>query len=372
MLSTRQSGAPLGSDRRGRINYDCRQMIVVITMAITLWVIGHFMKAPHQARWIMIGLLYVGVMIIQVALPDGHPLREATGYHPALWLLIGAGIGLALLYRRGLMAIRARTNPVKADPEPAQPGTFGGVELERYARHIVLREIGGPGHKRIKHARVLVIGAGGLGSPALLYLGAAGIGTLGVIDDDVVDNSNLQRQVIHRDADIGTPKVFSAEAAVKAQNPYADIRPYHRRLTEEIARDLIDDYDIVLDGSDNFDTRYLVNKICVEAKKPLVSGALSQWEGQLSVFDPGFKGPCYQCIFPQAPADGLAPSCAEAGVIGPLPGVVGAMMAVETLKLAAGAGTPARGEMLIYDALYGETRKIAIKKRADCPVCGTG
>ena len=347
-------------------------MIVVFTMALTLWVIGHFMRAPHQARWIMIGLLYIGVMIIQVALPSGHPLREATGTSPALWLLIGAGVGLALLYRRGLMAIRARTNPVKADPEPSAPGTFGSVELERYARHIVLREIGGPGQKRIKAARVLVIGAGGLGSPALLYLGASGVGTLGVIDDDVVDNSNLQRQVIHRDADIGLPKVFSAQTAIKAQNPFVAVNPYHRRLTEEIARDLIDDYDMVLDGSDNSQTRYLVNRLCVELKKPLISGALSQWEGQLSVFDPAESGPCYQCIFPQAPADGLAPSCAEAGVVGPLPGVIGSMMALEALKIAAGAGTPARGEMLIYDALYGETRKITLKKRTDCPVCGSG
>ncbi|MEL7213789.1 MAG: HesA/MoeB/ThiF family protein [Pseudomonadota bacterium] len=347
-------------------------MIVVFTMAITLWVIGHFMRAPHQARWIMIGLLYVGVMIIQVGLPDGHPLREATGYSPQLWLLIGAAVGIAILYRRGLMAIRARTNPVSAEPEPSAPGTFATVELERYARHIVMREIGGMGQKRLKTASVLVIGAGGLGSPALMYLGAAGVGTIGVIDDDVVDNSNLQRQVIHRDADIGTPKVFSAEAKIKAQNPFADVRPYHRRLTADIAKDLIADYDIILDGSDNFDTRYLVNRVCVELRKPLISGALSQWEGQLSVFDPEHSGPCYQCIFPEAPADGLAPSCAEAGVIGPLPGVVGAMMAVEAIKLATDAGAALRGEMLIYDALYGETRKIALKKRRDCPVCGTG
>lgn len=320
----------------------------------------------------MIGLLYIAVMIVQIALPDRHPLREATGYSPQLWLLIGAAVGVALLYRRGLMAIRARTNPVSADPAPAKPGTFGTVELERYARHIVLREIGGPGQKRLKTARVLVIGAGGLGAPALMYLGAAGLGTIGVIDDDVVDNSNLQRQVIHRDADIGTPKVFSAEAKIKAQNPFADVRPYHRRFTEEIARDLIADYDVVLDGSDNFDTRYLVNRICVELGKPLISGALSQWEGQLSVFDPRHSGPCYECIFPEAPAAGLAPSCAEAGVIGPLPGVVGAMMAAEAIKLVTDAGKALRGEMLIYDALYGETRKIALKKRADCPVCGTG
>ena len=193
-----------------------------------------------------------------------------------------------------------------------------------------------------------------------------------MIDYDLVYYSNLQLHVIHRDADIDTPKVFSAEAAIMAQTPFANVRPYHRRLTEDIARDLIEDYDIVLDGSDNFETRYLVNRICVELQKPFISGALSQWEGQISVFDPAYSGPCYQCIFPQAPADALAPSCSEAGVFGPLPGVVGSMMAVEALKLAAGAGTPLRGEMLIYDALYGETRKIALKKRRDCPVCSAG
>ena len=219
---------------------------------------------------------------------------------------------------------------------------------------------------------VLVIGAGGLGSPALLYLAAAGVGTIGVIDDDVVDSGNLQRQVIHRDAHIGMPKVFSAEAAMKALNPYVTVRPYKRRLTEEIAGALLADYDLVLDGTDNFDTRYLVNRAAVARGLPLVSGALSQWEGQVSVFDPKTGGPCYRCIFPEAPAAGLAPSCAEAGVLAPLPGVIGSMMAVEAIKQITGAGQVLRGEMLIYDALWGETRKIALKRRAECPDCGAG
>lgn len=243
-------------------------------------------------------------------------------------------------------------------------------ELDRYARHIVLREIGGPGQKALRDAKVLVIGAGGLGAPALQYLAAAGVGTIGVIDDDVVENANLQRQVIHRDQDIDMPKVFSAQAAMVAQNPYVEVRPYHRRLTEEVAADLVSDYDLVLDGTDNFETRYLANRVAVAQGKPLVSGALSQWEGQISVFDPASGAPCYQCLFPEAPAAGLAPSCAEAGVIGPLPGVIGAMMAVEAIKLITGAGQPLREEMLIYDALWGETRKIAVKKRPDCPICG--
>ena len=261
---------------------------------------------------------------------------------------------------------KAEASPI----EPTQKGTFSDTELNRYARHIVLREVGGAGQKALKEARVLVVGAGGLGAAVLQYLAAAGVGTLGIIDDDIVENANLQRQVIHKDRAIGTPKVFSAQAEMLAQNPFVTVLPYHRRLTDDIAADLITDFDIVLDGTDNFDTRYLVNRACVAMKKPLISGALSQWEGQLSIFDPHHSAPCYQCIFPTAPAAHLAPSCAEAGVIGPLPGVIGAMMAVEAIKLITSAGTSLRGQMVIYDALYGESRTIAVKRRADCPICG--
>ena len=346
-------------------------MLLVLTMAAVLWGIGAMMGTPRQARVLMLGLLYVGVLIVQVALPAGHPLRVATGESPALWLLIGAGVALVLVYRVGLGALRTRAEArEKADAPPKPKGTFSETELDRYARHIVLREVGGAGQKALKQGKVLVIGAGGLGSPALLYLAAAGVGTIGVIDGDTVDNANLQRQVIHRDADIGVPKVFSAERAMRALNPFIEVRPYHRRLTADIAGDLFAEYDLILDGTDNFDTRYLSNRAAVAAGKPLISGALAQWEGQISVFHPGAGGPCYQCVFPEAPAPGLAPSCAEAGVIGPLPGVIGAMMAVEAVKVLTGAGQPMRGEMLIYDALWGETRKIALDARADCPVCG--
>lgn len=349
-------------------------MLLVFALAAMLWGIGSMMGAPRDARILMIGLLYVGVLILQVLLPFGHPLREATGGSPALWLLIGGFVVLVLIYRQGLNWLQARaraTEAANAPPSAKPTGTFSETELNRYARHIVLRELGGPGQKKLKDAKVLVIGAGGLGAPALQYLAAAGVGTIGVIDDDVVDNANLQRQVIHRDADIGVPKVFSAEAAMRAQNPFVEVKPYKRRLTEEIARELFSDYDVILDGTDNFETRYVANRAAVALGKPLVSGALSQWEGQLSVFHPAQNAPCYQCVFPKAPAEGLAPSCAEAGVVGPLPGVIGAMMAVETLKLITGAGQVMRGEMLIYDALWGETRKIALDRRADCPVCGT-
>ncbi len=346
-------------------------MILVLGLCAVLWGIGSLMGAPRSARFSIIGLLYVGVLMIHVILPDSHPLRLATGESPALWLLIGGFVALVLLYRQVLGKLRNRARVEEHANTPAgRTPLFSETELNRYARHMVLREIGGPGQKRLKEAKVLVIGAGGLGAPALQYLAAAGVGTIGVIDDDVVENTNLQRQVIHRDASIGMPKVFSAQNEMTAQNPYVTVRPYHRKLTSDIAQELFDDYDLVLDGTDNFETRYLANAAAVAAGIPLISGALSQWEGQLSVFDPANGAPCYQCVFDSAPAPGLAASCAEAGVLGPLPGVIGAMMAVEAIKIITGAGSALRGQMVIYDALYGESRNLTVKRRADCPTCG--
>lgn len=345
-------------------------MLAVLVLAAALWGLGMLAGVPHRMRWGMIGVLWLAVIGLHLALPAGHPLRMATGESAALWLILGGGAAMVLVYRAGLRRLRARAEARAAPAEAPAAGTFSDTELERYARHMVLREIGGPGQKKLRNARVLVIGAGGLGSPALMYLAAAGVGTLGVIDDDEVDNSNLQRQIIHTDARIGQPKVHSAAQAVAALNPWCTVRPFQRRLDAETAGALFADFDLILDGSDNFDTRYLANAAAAGLGKPLVSGALSQWEGQLSVFDPARGTPCYQCIFPQAPAAGLAPSCAEAGVLGPLPGVVGAMMAAEAIKLIAGAGAPLLGEMLIYDALYGETRKITLRPRPGCPVCG--
>jgi molybdopterin/thiamine biosynthesis adenylyltransferase len=345
-------------------------MGLVLGLAAGLFVLGMMVGASMRARWSLVLMLFAAVLLIQLILPWGHPLRVATGGSPAPWLIFGGMVVIGLLYARLVRGLKARATEKETAEAPAEPDKFREGELERYARHIVLRELGGPGQKRLKEARVLVIGAGGLGSPALLYLAAAGVGTIGVIDDDTVDSGNLQRQVIHRDDHIGMPKVFSAEKAMLGINPYITVRPYKRRLSAEIAEDLFADYDLILDGTDNFDTRYLVNRVAVAQGKPLISGALSQWEGQISVFDTGNDAPCYQCIFPEAPAPELAPSCAEAGVLGPLPGVIGTMMAAEAVKLISGAGSVLRGEMMIYDALWGETRKIRLKRRADCRCCG--
>ncbi|MEQ8365201.1 MAG: molybdopterin-synthase adenylyltransferase MoeB [Roseicyclus sp.] len=350
-------------------------MLFFLIVAGALWGIGHLMGAPKQARLYMIGLLYVAVLAVQIVLPMGHPLREATGGSPALWLLLGAALALALVYRWVLRRVRGRALALEAAREastPARPqGPFSDEELERYARHITLPDIGGGGQLALKNARVLVVGAGGLGSPALLYLGAAGVGQIGIIDADQVSLSNLQRQVIHTDQGQGMPKVFSAQNAIAALNPRVDVRPYHRALTEDIAATLFADFDLILDGTDSYDTRAMINRAAVEAGRPVVAGAISAWEGQVTIYDPAGGAPCLSCVFPQAPDPDMAATCAETGVIGALPGVVGSMMALEAIKDIAGAGTGLRGRLLIYDALRAETRSIKVKRRADCPVCGS-
>ncbi len=341
--------------------------MVVLVMAAVLWGTGMAMGAPKRARWTMIAILFAAVIIAQLVLPNGHPLREATGGDARLWLLFLGFGAVGLGYRAFLRKLRSSVVEPVENTAPA--GGFSDTELDRYARHIILREIGGTGQKKLRSAKVLVIGAGGLGSPALQYLAAAGVGTLGVIDDDVVENANLQRQIIHTDAQIGAPKVQSAADAIAAQNPFVTVRPYHRRLTQQDAAAIIGDYDIVLDGTDNFETRHLVNATCVALKKPLIAGALTQWEGQISLYDPASGAPCYACVFPDVPDPALVPSCAEAGVIGPLPGVIGSMMAVETVKEITGAGDTLRGRLLIYDALFAQVRVMGAKKSATCAVC---
>lgn len=338
-------------------------MLLVLGLSLIIWALGRRLGWPPRVQWGAIGAVFLIGLGLELLRPGGEPAPLA---------ILGGVALLVAVYVLGLGRLRAMAQEGDTAPEVSgqASGTFGETELERYARHIVLRELGGPGQKKLKQAKVLIIGAGGLGSPVMLYLAAAGVGQIGVIDDDVVDNSNMQRQVIHRDEMIGEPKVHSAEAAMLAVNPYVVVKPYKRRLESDIAEALFAEYDVIIDGTDNFDTRYLSNRLAARLGKPLVSGALAQWEGQLSVFDPARGGPCYECVFPEAPAPGLAPSCAEAGVVGPLPGVIGSMMALEAVKLITGAGQVTRGDMLIYDGLYGESRKIGLQRRGDCPVCG--
>lgn len=243
-------------------------------------------------------------------------------------------------------------------------------ELERYARHIVLHEIGGAGQQRLAAARLLVVGAGGLGSPALLYLAAAGVGHLTIVDDDTVALSNLQRQVIHGTPDIGTPKVASAAAAIARLNPHVAVEGRAVRLDAEGAATLVPGHDLVLDGSDTFETRHLVNAACVAAGVPLLSAAMGPWEGQIGLWHPAGGGPCYACVFPEPPAPELVPSCARAGIVGALAGVMGSLLALEAVKQVTGAGTGLRNTLLLYDALHADTRRIRTRRHAGCPVCG--
>ncbi len=249
--------------------------------------------------------------------------------------------------------------------------TFAPEQRRRYSRHFLLPEVGEAGQHKLLASKVLLIGAGGLGSPAALYLAAAGVGTLGLVDDDVVDESNLQRQVIHTTGRIGTPKVESARETITALNPDVTVVAHPVRLSKENVFEILDGYDIVVDGSDNFATRYLINDACVLLGVPVVHGAIFRFEGQATVFD-ARTGPCYRCLFPEPPPPDLAPSCAEAGVLGVLPGVIGTIQATEAVKLVLGIGDPMVGRLLSYNALEMSFREMRIPKDAECPICGPG
>jgi adenylyltransferase/sulfurtransferase len=243
-------------------------------------------------------------------------------------------------------------------------------EVKRYSRHLIMPEVGVDGQRRLKAGSVLCIGAGGLGSPAAMYLAAAGVGTIGVVDFDVVDFSNLQRQIIHGTPDVGRAKLASAKDRLKAINPHIDVPTYEVALSSENALELFEPYDVILDGTDNFPTRYLTNDACVLLGKPNAYGSIFRFEGQASVF--GTKqGPCYRCLYPEPPPPGLVPSCAEGGVLGVLPGVIGVIQATEAIKLITGIGEPLIGRFLIYDALKMRFRELKLQKDPDCPVCGT-
>lgn len=350
-------------------------MVLVLALGAVIWGVGGLMRLSARRRLGLLAGLWVAVVAVNLALPEGAALRTATGGDARVWLVLAGVVALGAGYRAAVMRLRGRAAGreaavAAAAAAAAPPARMGAAELDRYARHLMLREIGGPGQQKLRAARVLVVGAGGLGAPALLYLAASGVGTIGVIDHDTVDVSNLQRQIIHTDARIGQPKVFSAAAQMAALNPHVTLRPYARRLTAEIAEALIADYDLVLDGTDDFDTRQLVNRVCASLGKPLIAAAITQWEGQIGLYDPARGGACYECVFPQRPAPGLAPSCAEAGVAAPLPGVLGAMMAMEAVKLLTGAGTGLRGRLVLWDGLHAETRSLTTRPRPGCAACG--
>jgi adenylyltransferase/sulfurtransferase len=259
--------------------------------------------------------------------------------------------------------------PSIGDKTAAAATTLNNEEVLRYSRHLIMPEVGMEGQLKLKQARVLCIGAGGLGSPLALYLAAAGVGTLGIVDFDVVDFTNLQRQIIHNQQSVGRKKLDSAAETIRAINSNIEVRKFDTRLSSANAMELFRDFDIIVDGTDNFPTRYLVNDACVLSGKPNVYGSIFRFEGQASVF--GAKnGPCYRCLYPEPPPPGLVPSCAEGGVLGILPGLVGVIQATETIKLILGAGDPLIGRLLLVDAMAMRFRELKLRKNPECPVCG--
>jgi adenylyltransferase/sulfurtransferase len=246
---------------------------------------------------------------------------------------------------------------------------FTEEQIRRYSRQIILSQVGGRGQRKLLASKVLVVGAGGLGSPAALYLAAAGVGTLGLVDFDAVDLSNLHRQILHHTGDVGRPKTESAAETLKALNPDVSLALHRERLTAENCRDLFEPYDVIVEGSDNFPTKYLVNDACVLLGKPLVLGAVYQFEGQAAVFHAD-GGPCYRCVFPEPPPRNAVPSCQEAGVLGVVPGIIGSIQASETLKLLLGIGETLSGRLLVFDALHMSFMDVEMKRDTHCPVCG--
>ncbi len=311
----------------------------------------------------------------------GEVLKDVSRRFPGIKALIfdskGEVADHVCVFVNGRDIATLQNNETKVDEGdevsivPAMSGgatPFTEEQIRRYSRHIILPQVGGKGQRKLLAAKVLLIGAGGLGSPTALYLAAAGVGTLGIVDFDSVDISNLQRQILHHNHDVGRPKVVSAQESIADINPDVKVVPHPVALTSDNAIDIISEYDIVVNGCDNFPTRYLVNDACVFLNKPLVDGSIFLFEGQASVFAPG-KG-CYRCLYPAPPPPGMVPSCQEAGVLGVLPGIVGCVQAIETIKLILGIGETLAGRLLLFDALSMDFRVMRLRKDPNCPVCG--
>jgi molybdopterin/thiamine biosynthesis adenylyltransferase/rhodanese-related sulfurtransferase len=326
------------------------------------WDLGHVPDAVHVP---------LGLLEDRVAgeLPDRS--REVVVYcaHGRRSLAALATLR-ALGYDRSRHLVDGFVEWEKSGLPVVVPSTLEPDQRLRYSRHLLIPELGEPGQRRLLEARVLLIGAGGLGSPASLYLAAAGVGTLGIVDDDVVDESNLQRQIAHSTHRLGDPKVESARDTLTALNPDVQVKTFQERLSSEnIDRILAEGWDVIVDGADNFPTRYLVNDASVWHGIPVVHGSIYRFEGQATVFQPG-EGPCYRCLFPTPPPPELAPSCAEGGVLGVLPGVIGSLQANEAIKLVTGIGDPLVGRLLLFDALSATFTEVALRRDPDCPVCG--
>ncbi len=327
--------------------------------------------SPRDAQRIVRGFL-------ELRIEDAVPDQART-----LLVMCAGGVrslfaseGLKLLGYRDVRSVVGGFNRWKNEGLPIEvPRSLSNADRERYSRHLLMPEVGEKGQLKLLDSKILLIGAGGLGSPAALYLAAAGVGTLGIVDMDVVDRSNLQRQILHTDARVGTSKVASARATLEALNPSVKIVPHELRVDSSNVDELFTGYDVIVDGSDNFATRYLVNDACVKLAIPNVHGSIYRFEGQVSVFWPKYakrRGPCYRCLYPAPPPAELAPSCAEAGVLGVLPGVIGTLEAIEAIKIVLGIGDPLVGRLLTYDALRQRFMELTLAPRSDCAWCAEG
>ncbi|MCB0076109.1 MAG: molybdopterin-synthase adenylyltransferase MoeB [Anaerolineales bacterium] len=322
------------------------------------WAQGHLAEATH----IPLGQLARTVETVGLSHDRPIALYCATGVRSVL-----AGQTLQSLGYRHVVSLRGGVVAWQHAALPlVSPWPFSAMQRERYDRHLRLRHVGAEGQAKLLHAKVLIVGAGGLGSPAALYLAAAGVGTIGIIDHDRVERSNLQRQILHREATVGQPKVDSAAAAISALNPDVTVVAYHRALTADNALEIIADYDVIINGCDNFPTRYLLSDACVLTGKPLVDGSIYQFEGQVTLYNYE-GGPTYRSLFPTPPPAGAVPNCAEGGVLGVLAGVIGTLQALEAIKLILGIGDPLSGRLLLFDALTTEFREVAIRKADDEP-----
>ena len=344
-------------------------ILFIVFFLVVAWFIAGYFGVSKNFRTASVFITLTCILGTLFLVPEKNSFSIIMGGW-APWATIFFIFCLIFLFRLSINSLRNKSNDQYLSDEK-DADEFSTQELERYSRHIILKELGGLGQRRIKDSSVLIIGAGGLGAPVIQYLAASGVGIIGIIDHDKVSLSNLQRQVIYSTKQVGEQKVFSAADAIYKLNRNVDIRPYNRQLNSEIAEEIFSEYDVVVDGTDNFETRYISNSAAVKTKKPLVSGALSQWEGQVSVFAPHEGGPCYECVFPTPPKDDLVITCSEGGVFSPLPGVIGSVMAVETLKILSHSGDVLLGQMFIYDGLKGESRKIKINPSKKCPMCST-